>query len=341
MADYTQTEVLKAISKTTGIFSEAEMREHKRAGLGILRANEPKVFADARASKEANTQPTKAILFQRDYKVSGGEDSVSTTHEDSDLGGTMERDINYKPATQQFYVSHKMTDRNQFSYKEIFDHKLRQALLNLYRDENQSIVDWLALNKTQVSVDNGIMNWNAAAFVHENSITEKDEVAINMQSVMRANAYLGSYDVVSDQKMFKTLTKLGYNGAQNADNTAAQLTGLSPVEEVALTNATYGGFGYAFEKGMVGMSTWIPRLNRQGAGGIGENGGLFATMTDPVYGAPLAVHVYRKGADTQASGGERQDIVDYYQFLRYNTIGGAFLSQREESPILAFGQLKA
>lgn len=341
MPDYTQTEVLKTISKATGNFQEAEMRELKRGALSIFRGNEPEVFANAKMLKKAQSQPTKAILFQRDYQASGATADISATHEDTDLGGSMEKDITFNGVSQEFWISHKMTDRNQFTYQEIFDNKLRNALLNLYRDENQDIIDWLALNKTQVTNGDGLMTWNGTDYVYENSNAqaERDSLGENIQAVMRANGYDGAYDIVSDQKLHKALTMLGYNGSGNANNTAAQLSGLTSIEDVRLANASYGGFGYAFLKGMVGMTSWIPRLNREGAGGIGENGGLYATMIDPVYGTPLAVHVYRKGADTHASGGERQDIVDYYQIFRFNAIGGAYLSTANESAILAMGQL--
>ena len=110
--------------------------------------------------KTAKSQPTEANLFQRDYKSSGGDDSISTSHEATDLGGTFKKDITYNGVSQQFWISHKMTDRNQYSYQEILDNKLEQALTNLYRDENQSIVDWLALNKSQVSKGNSLMEWD-------------------------------------------------------------------------------------------------------------------------------------------------------------------------------------
>lgn len=338
---YSESEVLKAISKATGNFQEAEMRELNRGALSIFRANEPQVFANAKQLKKSESQPTKAILFQRDYQASGGTADISATHEDINLGGSMEKDIIFNGVSQEFWISHKMTDRNQFTYEEIFNNKLRNALLNLYRDENQSIIDWLALNKSQVSTGDGLMTWNGTDFVYENanSIEEKESIGENIQGVLRANGYDGAYDIVSDQKLHKALTMLGYNGVNNANNTAAQLSGLTSVEEVRLANAGYGGFGYAFLKGMIGLTSWIPRLNRKGSGGIGENGGLFATMIDPVYETPLAVHVYRKGADTHNAGGERQDVVDYYQIFRHNAIGGAYLSQANESAVFAIGQV--
>lgn len=338
MADYKETEVLKAITKATGNFSDAEKRELQRSALSIFRANEPKVFADAKTMKEAASQPTEANLFQRDYKPSGGEENISTKHEDRDLGGTFKKQIVYKAIEQQFWISHKMTDRNQYSYQEILDNKLENALLNFYRDENQLIVDWLSLNKSQVKKGDSLMNWNATNFTYENNSKEKEYFGLNMQAVMRSNGYKGAYDVISDQILFADLQKAGFNGSQNAKNTAAQLNGINPVEEITLSNNAYAGFGYGFAKGMVGMSSWIPRMNREGKGGIGENGGLYATMIDPIYGEQLAVHVYREGADTQGVGGERQDIVDYYQIFRYNTIGSAFLSTENETPVFAFGQ---
>lgn len=338
---YSATEILKNISKTSDVFQDAEMRELKRGALSVFRANEPQVFASSTAMKKSDSQPTKAILFKRDYKVSGN--IRKADHTTGDLGGTMEKNIAYNTVTQVFKVSHKLADRNQMSYGEIFNNKLRNALLNLYRDENQAIVDFLALNKSQVSTGNGLMDWNGADFVYENANTDEEKKFIgqNIQAVMRANGYDGSFDVVADQRLFANLQRLGYNGTGNAENTQSQLSGLTPIEEVKLINASYGGFGYGFLKGMVGMSSWIPSKNRNGDGDINGTAGLFATMIDPIYGTPLAVHVTRKVADTQTEGGEAQDIVDFYEISRDNTIGGAFLSRANETPIFAFGQKNA
>ena len=338
---YSQTEVLKTISKATGNFSEAEMRELKRGALGVLRANEPKVFQDAGAMKVSDSQPTKAILFIRDYQASGT--ARASDHTTGDLGGSMEKNIAYATVSQRFQISHKMTDRNQMSYDEIFNNKLQNALLNLWRDENRAIVDYLALNKSQVAASGTLMTFNGTGFVYENANTEDDKryIGQNIQAVMRANKYEGAYDIISDQRMYANLVRLGYDGNNNANNTSSQLAGLTAVEEISLTNATYGGFGYCIAKGMIGMSSWIPKKNRDGDGIIDGTAGLFATMIDPVYGGVLAVHVTRKGADTHASGGERQDIVDYYEISRDNTIGGAYLSTANETPIFAIGQLNA
>ncbi|AUC15417.1 hypothetical protein BTO06_09820 [Tenacibaculum sp. SZ-18] len=338
---YSQTELLKAITKANGAFQEAEMRELKRGALNVFRANEPQVFVNSKEMKKSDSQPTKAILFARDYQPSG--DTRKADHTMGDLGSTMEKDISYSTVSQVFKVSHKLADRNQMSYEEIFNNKLRNALLNLYRDENQAIIDWLALNKSQVASNETLMTWNPTSFVYENtnSSEEKEFLGQNIQAAMRANGYDGAYDIITDQRMFANLQKLGFNGVSNADNTAAQLSGLTIVEEIKASNATYGGFGYGMLKGMVGMSSWIPSKNRKGDGNIDGTAGLFATMIDPIYNTPLAVHVTRKVADTQSTGGEAQDIVDFYEISRDNTIGGAFLSTANESAVFAFGQLKS
>jgi len=60
---------------------------------------------------------------------------------------------------------------------------------------------------------------------------------------------------------------------------------------------------------MMALSTWIPKLNRNGFGNTFQNGGLYYSIPDPWgLGLTFAVHEYATGADNQAAAGERQDI---------------------------------
>ena len=331
MANMTATQVLKAIVKSqTGIFGEAEMRTYVHSLLGMLLGNENEVFRGANSMKVSDEQPTTAILFNR---VS----IASTTAKASAISAagfadTFEKDIAYIKRVQNFKVSYKQADNNQFSYQETLDHNIKNALINLYEDMSTYLVAWLDTNRSQVGIDSLILFDDVTNDQFDVPVADKDNFFEYTKSALRKNKYRPMFDIVGDQKNAAEYRRLGAQGSGNSTNLSYTIPGFNYVEEEQIAG-TATGYAYVWQQGMVGMTTWNEPLNRRGHGEPGDNQGMYTTFRDPIFGMLLDLKVLRAGVDTSGAGGNVQDVVDEYELSAIFTTQAAFESTANATPI--------
>lgn len=338
MPNMTATQLLKAITKASAtIFEEAEMKAWEHSLVRRLVANENSVFQNANALKQSLEQPTTAILFNRQSEASGTAKVAAHTGNPAD---TFEESINYVVRTQTFQISYKRIANNQFNYQEVLNNKIRQAVMNLYDDISTYCVSYLETNRTQVA-DNGLLTFDGATdYEFDNPLAANDFFFDYLKSTMRSNQYRGMYDVVGDVRVGADFRRIGAQGSGNATNLSYSIPGIDFVEEPQIAIAT-DGYAYAWQKGLVGMSSWNETLNRQGHGDPGDNEGFFTTMRDPVLGLRHDVHIKNDIADTSGADGNPQDVVEEYEVSTIFTVQAAYQSTANQSPIFRFRQLKA
>lgn len=341
MPNLTNTQLLKAIVKSqNGIMGEPEMRSYEHSLIGKLLSNQNDVFRSLTAMKQSDEQPTKAILFNRNYVASGT--AKEAAHAAAGFADSFEKDISFVKKQQKFKVSYKQAANNQFGYDEILQHNIKNAILNLYEDISGYATAWLDTNRSQDGV-NSLMAFDsvnadpALKWQYNNTAGEKDLFFDNMKATMRKNKYRPMYDVIGDQVIAREHRRIGAQGSGNATNLAYTIPGINFVEEEQLTNSA-SGMAYAFAAGMVGMTTWNEGLNRQGLGDVGNNEGLFTTFQDPIFGMLHDLHVKRGISDTSGSAGHVQDVVDEYELTTIFTVEGAFQADALASPIYKFVQ---
>lgn len=338
MPNMTATQLLKAITKASNtLFEEAELRTYQHSLVGKLIGNENQVFRNVNQLKQSLEQPTKAILFNRQYVASGTAKEANHTGLNAD---TFENDIAYIIRKQDFQVSYKRAANNQFDYQEILRNNLKQAVINLYEDISAYAVSWLATNRSQVGVNSLIAFDPVTDYEFDNPLADKDFFFEHLVAAMKTNKYRGMMDVVGDQRTTKEYRRLGNQGAGNSTNLAYQIPGLDYVDEPQIALQT-DGYAYAWMKGLVGMTSWNETLNRQGHGDPGDNEGFFTTMQDPVFGLLHDVHIKNDIADTSGAAGNPQDVVEEYEISTIFTIQGAWESTANASPIFRFKQLAA
>lgn len=335
MANLTATQLLKAITKANnGIMGAAEMRSFEHSLVGKLLSNQNEVFRNLNALKSSDEQPTKAILFNR---VKTASDTAKSAAHTGAFADSFEKDIAYIKRVQKFKVSVKQADNNQFSYDEILQHNLKNALLNLYEDISAYAVSWLDTNRSQVGVDSLMAFDETTNFQFDNVAADKDVFFDYLKASMRTNKYRPMLDVVGEQRIAALYRKIAANGVSNADNTAFQLPGIDFVEEEQIALSATGA-AYAFQKGMAGMTTWNEPINKRGQGSPDANEGFFTTMADPIFPISHDLHIMRGIADTSGSAGNVQDVVDEYEITTIFTAQGAFESTTDASPIFKFVQ---
>lgn len=344
MPNLDNTKILKAIAKVEGEFSAPEFREGSNNTANLLFANEAQVFRNVNALKRSVNQPTEAILMARNSQTLGG--NKEANHQAGAFEDSQVKGITYVPFTRKFKVSYKMAENNYFSY----DEQLRMAMLNAFIDLREGInayaVAQLSANKTQVAEGGTLMAFNATNFAYENLASATDLLASRTKSVLRKNKYNGNLDIVADQFVSEILQRTSAQGTQNATNQIWQFPNISMVEEETLdANAVgYGsGYGYAFSRGSVGMTSWNEgkNVNPSEDNNITGTTGMFTTVADPVIpNLTYDLHVKRGLADTVAGATTyRQDVVDEYELTAFVAFEKALISTADASPIFAIGQL--
>jgi hypothetical protein len=336
MANLTDTQLLAAIAKAnSSIMGSAEFRDYEHSTLKLLLGSQNDVFRNLNQLKESLEQPTSVDLFKRIYTASGT--AKEAAHAASAFPDSFTKAVTYIQRVQKFKVSYKQADNNRFGYDAILQAEMKNKIMSMYLDLSTYVTAWLNTNRSQVGV-NSIIDFDAVTNDQfDNSFANKESFFENVKSAMRKNKFNGVFDVIADQRMAAIYRKLASNGIANADNTAYQLPGINLVEEPQLAISA-GGTAFVFQKGLVGMTTWNERANTAGSGSIGNNEGLFSTMPDPVLPFSHDIHVKRGIADTSASAGNVQDIVDEYEITCTFTVQGAYESTANATPIFKFVQ---
>lgn len=336
MANLTATQLLKAITKSqVGIMGDAEMRTWENSLLRMLLGNDNQVFQNSNALKKSDEQPTKAILFNRNSVASGT--AKVAAHAAAGFADSFEKDIAYLKRVQTFKVSYKQADNNIFTYEEILQHNIKNALINIYEDLSAYNTAWIDTNRSQVGTDSIMLFDETTNDQFDNLTADNDRFFDYLKAAMRKNKYRPMYDVVGDQVNAAEFRRLSAQGAANSLNQVYQMPGLNYIEEEQLT-ASANGTCYAWKSGMVGMTTWNEPQNRRGLGDPGANEGMFTTFNDDIMGIQHDIHVMRSLVDTSGSGGNVQDVVDEYELTTIFTTQGAFESTATATPIFKFVQ---
>lgn len=333
----TATQLVRALTKAqNGLMGDAELRTYEHNLLGRLLNNENSVFQNLKALKKSKEQPTKAILFNRQYEASGTDKVALHTGTNAD---TFEKDISYVLRTQTFNISYKRAANNEFAYEEILSNNIKQKVMNLYEDISSYCVGWLGTNRSQIGVDSLIPFDEVTDYEFDNPLTDRDLYFENIMAAMQTNKYRGAMDVINDQKQNREFRRIANQGAGNSENLQYTIPGILAVNEPQLGLTADVGYSYAWQAGMVGLSTWNEQLNRDGKGAPGDNDGMFTTFRDPVFGLLHDVHVIDSIADTTAAGGNSQDSIQQWEISTIFTVQGAFESTANASPIFRFKQL--
>jgi hypothetical protein len=332
MANLTDTQRLAAITKASNfLIDKGEFRDYEHSATRALLAGENDVFRNLNAMKMSDIQPTKVDLNTRVYTASGS--AKSAAHVAGAFADSFVKTITYTRLVQTFKISYKQADMNRLSYEDILAHELRNKLISLYTDLSASNIAWLNTNRSQVGAYGLMLFDETTNDQYNNLLVDRSSLFDYVKASQRLNKYNGNSTVmVADQKTSALYRKLAANGTMNADNTAFQIPGIEIHEEPQMTIGADSS-AYIWERGLAGMTTWNEPLNRRGHGASGSNEGLFTTMVDPTFGFDLDVHIVNKIADTSASGGNVQDVVDEYEISLTFAREGSWTSDATESHI--------
>lgn len=335
MANLTDTQLLAAITKASNALHDAtEFRDYGHGTVKRLLSAENDVFKNVEAMKQSKEQVSTVDMHKKVYTASAADKSAA--HAAAAFPDSFTKNITYVPIVQTFKVSYKQASNNRLGYDSILAYELKNKLQSFYLDLSTAALAFLSANKTQVA-DDSVIDFDGVGFKFDNPAGEADFFFENAKAAMLKNKYPGMLDMIGDQRNATKYRRLASQGAQNATNQMWQLPGIDYIEEPQMTVTTLGE-AYAWAKGTVGMTTWNEELNRRGSGSIGNNEGLFTTMVDPILGHTHDLHVKRNIANTLASAGNIQDIVDEYELTTFYAIEGAWESTANATSIFKFVQ---
>lgn len=332
MANLTDTQRLAAITKASNtLIDKGEFRDYSHSATRALLAGENEVFRNLNQLKQSDVQPTKVDLNKRVYTASGT--AKSATHAAAAFPDSFVKDITYLRKTQTFKVSYKQADMNRLPYEDILMHEMRNKLISLYTDLSTTVIAWLNSERSQIGAD-GLLTFDEVTDdQYNNALANRDYLFDYIKATQRLNKYNPMNTVmVADQRTAALYRQLAANGSMNANNTAFQIPGIELYEEPQMAIGS-SSTSFVWERGLVGMTTWNEPLNRRGHGSTEANSGLFTTMVDPAFGFDLDVHVKNNIADTSASAGNVQDVVDEYEIALTYAMEGSWVSTANESHI--------
>lgn len=249
--------------------------------------------------------------------------------------------------TADFDYSIKEADRNIWALAEIVSKQIYSAVIALHSSIETAALATLNTNKSQVVVSTSPRSgaWDSSNYIFQIAATNKEYWMQKVKGFMREQYYKSQVDAIVDEYLYQEAERILNQGAGNATNLSWQSAlgmklGETPTQELTL-DAGYVGMGYVFPLGTIGVLPWIPRLNQEGYGDIGANGGFYTTMPDPLgSGLTFAVHQYQEGADNESASGETQDIDVHTEISIDLSFIKAPMSTANASPIFKFGLLQ-
>lgn len=290
-------------------------------------------------------QDTVEINLINKQSISTGS-ARAYNHSGSINDGTT-KTVSFTTTTADFTYSMKGSDRTIWELAEQVSKQLRSAAIALHDQIESTLLARLNANKSQVvtSLTPRSGEWDATNYIFGVLNGDYDLWMQKVRGFLREQYYRGGmFDVIIDETLWQKGEFVVQQGAGNATNLAWQNAGLnpgdSPTQELTLDSG-YVGMGYAFQEGTIGILPWIPKLNRQGFGNPGSEGGLYTTIQDPLgSGLTFAVHERYEAADNQSAAGETQDVNVHVELSIDLGAVEAPMSTANASPIFKFGVLQ-
>lgn len=318
MANLTPTNLLLGFDAVSDEFQKAEFRLPNTAALStaIVGKQNLNPFAELR------TREDRATWF--DFMVSKA-DEGKTERLYNHSGGSMDslrRQITWGTVVDTFSISEKQCDNNSLGFAGVFQTGIKNSIkANLIKFDNA----FLALLKADVTQINlggltGRAQWNAATNIFETANIYKDYVMALMEANMNNNDYNEQLIALVDNLLYIDAMKNMNQSVGNATNLAYMFGNTSIVKTTKELYSGYEGSAIVFPASMVGLTTWIPKQNREAIDEeramtteVGDVGNISVPIYDQngnvVDTLDAAISIYTKRADTSGRNGNKQDLL--------------------------------
>lgn len=337
MAYWTTSALLASQQRIMGRYTEAEMRMKATPTNKVMLDNGIALAPAIAAVKPTDSRTNSTYLLDKSSHTVG---SARAHNHTGSKGSSSKIDLSWTTYSADFNISLKNADNNLFSWNEMFDNEIESVLIAIHEDIESDSITWLNTYKSQVIIPttSGVLDWDTTNYIGGVNATDVDYFVQIAKAFMWENKYKGQFDMIVEPGLYVKLERALNQGGGNSTNLGFQFDNINiypTTGAVATAVAGYTGLAYIFPRGMAGMATWIPRLNREG-----KETKLYTydSMTDMFgTGMQFAVHVYESGADNSSKGGELQDVDQEWELSVDVTRFYAPTSTSNEYPIFKLG----
>lgn len=271
--------------------------------------------------RELRTSEKRSVTAYLPIRQAAGGGTGRSYNHTGSFGDSKAVPVSWGTLSETFKISETLANNNVLTGAEMFASELKNAIDNLLIRSNALLVASLVADKSLVSKGGANGTFAAGDYTLPNSYA--DFYFQEVQAMMRKNRYTTPLISIADSKALVLAQKIGWQGAQNAQNLNPQFAGQTIV---GTNEALLGGEGsvLTFPANGVAFQPWIPIENRKPLDGnkiltsVGTKGQIFV----PELGVNFAVHAYSSRADTDAAGGSAQDVVTEFEI----SIDWAYLS---------------
>ena len=315
MPNYIESLYNASQTVVTDVFNSPEFNNTQaNATRALLTGTEEGMYRESLAAMREREDHVETTYFLT--RVSDTVTNTRTFNHTGGNGGSAAVSITWDTYVRSWSQTLKQMRNNVVSTEDMMRNEMRNAILDLHRAINNDSLLFLATERATAAAKPVYANatYNGLTETYEIAAADADTAYYDMNSVFVDEEYSNTgLVIVADTIRMKKDAFLQAQGPGNDTNYAYQYNiggNQVFVDPEAIDKANYGnGVYFAYPRGTVGMLSWIPPENREGAGGPGQTGGMYATVPDPVLGITYALHMYEERADATAVNGSAQDII--------------------------------
>jgi hypothetical protein len=322
MANFSTANLLTAQTILNDRYAAPEMRMKPSPAFSMLLGNSNFLTVGAETLKTRDDRPIEAHLLARTKRTPGSARAYNHT---GTIDDSQKVTLTWQTKSDVTAISIKLLDKSVLDFNTVLANKLEQCMMNIVESYETATIAYLLANRTQISASlkGGAAFVGTPNFAVEINADNKNKFYQVLKSVMRQNKYSSQLDIIADSNLFLNAEYLASQGAGNSSNFAFQFSGMNIRESIELADANYSnGVVIAMPSQSVGALSWIPKQNRQGYGNYNDYVGGYGVMRDPWgLGLQFALHSYQLRADTSATNGDVQDVLQQFELsldISYN-----------------------
>ena len=335
MANYTPSNLVLAQARLQQAFKDAE-----------LRFNDPVTFKEfvrnseimIPSHKELRTRDDRAIEAYYNLRTARALGTGRSHNHVGVKGDSAALTPGFVTSNDKFKTSLKQADNNVYSFQEMLDNEMMNAVANFAEGSESDATDHLFNNRTTVNNAVAEGTFNATNDAYEITESTNGDRAIQIsKSMMHENKYSGNLICFCDTVSFNKFNFQANQGSGNSQNLTFQFGNVRFVHSVEMnakaSSLSYTkGFWIVVPEGTIASLDWIPVQNRQG---IVTKENMYGTIINPVDGLTYAVHTYENREDGTAENGYTQDVATQTEISIDIALEHAPLSNAGETTLYA------
>jgi len=327
MANFVASQLVAAQAKFIKNFQDPELRRKQNPALALALKN---LSATIPGHQELRTREDRTVYAYIFNKRAASSNTARAARPSGSKGNSTQVGLSWQTVAETFAISMKQADSNVFSYQEMLQNEIMQAVLNIHSRLGTIFLNYLFAQRNQLllSSPQGAVADNTN-FDYQITSNDKDYFFQRVRSIMDQHYYRGMIDIIADSLSYTSAQRLRAQGTQNATNLTFQFDNMDIYNTTeTIDAANTNGVALAMPAGTFAALPWIPKQNRTGYGDYESYNGGYGTLVDPLglsiteldaqanpVNTPLTygIYAYTQAADDQSNNGYYQDQVTTFE----------------------------